>query len=70
MAQDRRPAVLGVQELIHKQVHRRTERVQRKVPHVFREHEQRKRRAEREVRKRRLQPPSNIVSPEQSTPEH
>ena len=57
VAQDRRPAVLGIQELVHEQVHRRAERVQRKVAHVLREREQRKRRAEREVRERRLQTP-------------
>ncbi len=54
MAQDRCAAVLGVEELVHEQVHRRAERVQRKVPHVLREREQRKRSAERQVRERRL----------------
>ena len=54
MAQDRSAAVLGVEELVHEQVHRRPERVQRKVPHVLREREQRERAAERQVRERRL----------------
>ena len=54
MAQDRRPAVLRVEELVHEHVHRRAERVQRKVAHVLREREQRERTAEREVRERRL----------------
>ena len=54
MAEDRRPAVLGVEELVHEQVHRRDERVQRKVPHVLREREERERAAERQVRERGL----------------
>ncbi len=48
MAQDRRPAILVIKELIHEEVYRGAKRVYRKVAHILGEREQCKRRTERE----------------------
>src|SRR5258708_2539527 len=54
VTKDGRACVFRVEKLVHKHVHRRPKGVQRKVPHILRKYEQRKRRAERQVRERRV----------------
>jgi hypothetical protein len=55
MTQNRRPTIFMVQKLIHKQMHRCTKRIYRKISYIFRKREQGKCSTERKVRKRRLQ---------------
>ena len=55
MTEDRRTAVLLIQKLVHEHVHCCAEGVQGEISDIFGESEQRKGRAERQMRERRLQ---------------
>ena len=46
MTKNGRPTILRIQELVHKQMHRGTKRIDRKVANIFREREQGKGRTE------------------------
>ena len=46
MTKNGRPTILRIQELVHKQMHRCTKRIDRKVANIFREREQGKGRTE------------------------
>ena len=60
MAQDGSTAVFVIQKIVHEQMHRGIERIDRKISDVFRKREQRKSNAEREMGESRL--PNHSVS--------